>query len=361
MEPEGNETVVMTPTKGLVSESVGVTETCASPEMDYLGTPSSSHSGPVLTLSPAASVEALLRALSPAVATNSPGGEPASTSVSPPTTEPADTASKPQTYASVAAELARTGVVKPQPSPEKHEARRKTDVQLEAWDSHFHLDRMARDLGRSWAQMQASLNTPTDVEPVHKVNLTGGVMVFCDPDQFHHLPTMLDRKFVVAIGVHPKKVTSLSANRVAKMKELIEAPRVTAVGEVGLDHSHPRHTWEHQEKVLHQVLGYCTARHTLVLHIRGSRDDRHGQEVSRRCLEIVREHCPPEQYIHLHSFSGGQRNSRNGLRPTPNSYFGFTGLVQRFDRQQRDVVKRLSINRLLVENRLPISANDEGS
>ncbi|MES9885131.1 MAG: TatD family hydrolase [Sedimenticola sp.] len=359
VEVEEHKAVDLTPMN--IVESVGVTNSCVSPEMDYLGTPSPpSHSGPKLALSPGASMEALLRALSPTAASKSPGGEPAEKLPVPSTASeasaqagPLEVTSKRPTYAAVASELARTGVVEPQLSPKKHETSGTVDALPEAWDSHFHLDRMARDLGRSWAQMQKSLNAPTEVEPDHKVALAGGVMIFCDPNQFHHLPTAIDMRFAVAIGVHPKKVASLSANRVAKLKELVEAPRVTGLGEVGLDYSHPRNTWEHQEKVLHQVLGYCQSRHTLVIHMRGSREERHLQAVSRRCLEIVREHCPPEQCIHLHSFSGGAAQLRDWTMAYPNCYVGFTGLVQRFDRMQRDTLKQVRADRLLVETDSP--------
>ncbi len=131
---------------------------------------------------------------------------------------------------------------------------------------------------------------------------------------------------------------------------------VRALGEVGLDHSTHPDTWPRQQEVLEQVLGLCEPRLALVLHLRGEKGDRHLEKVSRQCLEMVKKHCPKEQRIHLHCFSGGMEQLQEWKSAFPNCYFGFTGKVGKFTKGQREALTRVPADRTADRDRRPIYA-----
>lgn len=81
---------------------------------------------------------------------------------------------------------------------------------LLAFDSHFHFDRTAKKLldgeDISLVTVDRLLEHSLTVSPSHPVKLVGGVMVFCDPESRLSIPLM-DGRWKVAIGVHPRKVS----------------------------------------------------------------------------------------------------------------------------------------------------------
>ncbi len=226
------------------------------------------------------------------------------------------------------------------------------DRKLDAFDSHFHVDRLASALDQTWDKTLGTLSLPANIPVKHQVNLVGGVMVFCDPDKYHRLPVMYPT-FTSAIGVHPKKVHQFTARRAVQLKSLLKARYVRALGEVGLDHSTHPDTWPRQQEVLEQVLGLCEPRLALVLHLRGEKGDRHLEKVSRQCLVIVKKHCPKEQRIHLHCFSGGMEQLQEWKSAFPNCYFGLPGKVGKFTKGQREALTRVPADRLLIETDAP--------
>ncbi|KAH3841271.1 hypothetical protein DPMN_114730 [Dreissena polymorpha] len=53
---------------------------------------------------------------------------------------------------------------------------------LKAWDSHFHLDRTSQTLfGHQEASVVNILAADVGVMPKIKVEVVGGIMVYCDP------------------------------------------------------------------------------------------------------------------------------------------------------------------------------------
>jgi TatD DNase family protein len=153
--------------------------------------------------------------------------------------------------------------------------------------------------------------------------------------------------------VHPKKANQLSDAKERQLVALLNNPRVGALGEVGLDYSDPSTNREQQKTVLRKVLGHCKPDHVLVLHIRGTDEDRLSAIASRECLEIVRAKCQPEQQIHLHCFSGGLEQYREWRAAFPDCYFGFTGKVAHFNSAQREALLRVRSERLLLETDAP--------
>ncbi len=103
------------------------------------------------------------------------------------------------------------------PPPREPRATIGGEQSLEAFESHFHLDRLSWALGQTWSETMRNLNRPTDVAVRQPVQLVGGVMVFCDPEEFHKLP-FLDNHFVSAVGIHPKKAHMCTQGRLDQLK-----------------------------------------------------------------------------------------------------------------------------------------------
>ncbi len=224
---------------------------------------------------------------------------------------------------------------------------------LDAFDSHFHLDRLSKQLEQSWDNTLHTISNPTEVRIQHPVKVTGGVMVF-DPERFDHVPSVFrDYKFAIAVGLHPKKAHLYNESVAQKLKQLTEMRLIRELGEVGLDRNTHPDTWARQEDVLDQVLKMCNSQLLLILHLRGNKKDRHQAAVSRKCLEIVRRHCPKEQRIHLHCFAGGLEQLQEWRTSYPNCYFGFTGLVAKFHKGQREALRRVPSDRLLIGTDAP--------
>ena len=223
------------------------------------------------------------------------------------------------------------------------------------YDSHFHLDRLASKKNWTWEETIGRLSLPLGAPPAHPVILSGGTMVFCDPPMYDKLPFRA-AGFASAVGIHPRRIQEFTEKRALQLKNILAQDWVAGLGEVGLDRVEPPQTWPVQEKILKRVLGWCEPRHTLVLHLRGRSADKTSGEVLDRGLEIVRDACPKEQRIHLHCFTGTKREVKKWLAAFPNCYFGYTGMVGRFTRQQKEGLMRVPANRLLLETDSPYLA-----
>ena len=112
------------------------------------------------------------------------------------------------------------------------------------FDSHFHLDRTCKDLNLPLSSTLDDIRTRVgEPDPCLRVGMRGCTLVFCDPETY---PTLGEigqlawQGFTVAIGLHPKKVSSneftLAAD-VDVLTRLLSSLQVGALGEVGLDYS----------------------------------------------------------------------------------------------------------------------------
>ncbi|MES9881149.1 MAG: TatD family hydrolase, partial [Sedimenticola sp.] len=275
------------------------------------------------------------------VAVTSPGGSPMP-------------ASKLRSYALVlaSAQSPSIGVVRPQKSPPKVNPGRANDEAV-VFDSHFHLDRLAKRLGHNMSDIETIVNMKTEVLPQTVATLSGGVFVFCDPDTWSRIPLVCEPGWTIAVGVHPKNVPSLYDRDITYLKQLLQRPNVSALGEIGLDYSMNPSTWEAQREFLGTALTWITPGQVLVLHVRGDESDYTATEAYNHCLEIVQKYCVPDQRIHLHCFSGNSKCLNSWKGTFPNCFFSFAGKVRRFNNAQREALRRVPIDRLLVETDSP--------
>ena len=269
----------------------------------------------------------------------------------------------------------------PTPSPEApvEHPRQETDIQwvspaarsapVPVVDSHFHLDRLSKQLrlsGFSPSILQdLEQHVQTWVEP--PVELRFCIASFCDPaswpwlDRNKTLPTLAldtDPRLRVTIGVHPKEAHLADEGDLLRFEDLLAASQVVGLGEVGLDYTigGPPGIGNVQQHRIQRDLLRTMARIAvdrqlpLVLHIRDHGDGTAADD----CLRILQHVVPPGHPLHWHCFTGDFGVMRRWTRVFPNTWFGFTAkLIDRPSRGLEDAVRRMPLDRLLLESDAP--------
>ncbi len=125
-------------------------------------------------------------------------------------------------------------------------------------DSHFHYDRIiASKPGWSWS---TSPKEVLDFNPTPEVTLKYAVTSFCDPERYPlsaelaHLKT--DRRVLLTVGLHPKKVNHMNELRWRQLHELTSRSDIIGLGEVGLDYTARTSTPEEQRQALEELCNY---------------------------------------------------------------------------------------------------------
>ncbi|KAK3107217.1 hypothetical protein FSP39_009706 [Pinctada imbricata] len=227
------------------------------------------------------------------------------------------------------------------------------------FDSHFHLDRTSKKI---WKQesgytvedlLKYSFSRNVDQKPASKVNVVGGVIIYSEPKTYPDVNFSIEGPWKVAVGVHPKHFDTLTVERSIVLKQLLQHPKVVALGECGLDRTIPVSKWSRQDEVFKRMLHLARADQPLVLHLRGPNGDMYGQDVHARCRELMEIICNPSQMIHVHCFKGTVEMVELWLRKFPRTYFGVTAAVQSFDDAQIAGLRAIPRDRLLLETDSP--------
>ena len=90
---------------------------------------------------------------------------------------------------------------------------------------------------------------------------------------------------------------------------------------------------------------HCVAHQALILHVRGSRDDRNSVSAFADCLEVVKN-IPSQQRIHLYCFTGDWPHVAAWSRSFPRYHFGFTGKAPGFNKDHRDALRHVPGDKL---------------
>jgi TatD DNase family protein len=226
----------------------------------------------------------------------------------------------------------------------------------EAFDSHFHLDRTSARIwktssGRSVEEL-ISYGMSCKSPPSLEVTVPGGVIVYSEPCSYPEIEPVR-KPWGIAVGVHPKHTDELTPERFLRLKDLLDLPYVVALGEVGLDRTVPVKLWRRQEEVLRQMLTLARKDRVIVLHLRGTSHDRIGMDVHARCMQILQKSCHSDQPIHLHCFTGDSELVKEWMDGFSCVYFGFTGAVENFSKDQIAGLKSVPMNRMLLETDSP--------
>jgi TatD DNase family protein len=154
-----------------------------------------------------------------------------------------------------------------------------------------------------------------------------------------------------AVGVHPHEASTLDDAGRAELDSLLDAPRVVAVGESGLDYHYMNSPREVQREVFAEQVATARARQLPVsIHVRGDEPDAFGE-----MLDIWMAEARGEVRGVLHCYTGTLEFARRAL--DANFYVSFSGILTfKNDRGLRDIAKALPLDRLLVETDAPLLA-----
>lgn len=154
-----------------------------------------------------------------------------------------------------------------------------------------------------------------------------------------------DRRLSATAGVHPHEASGWSADAEDRVRALLEAGHVVAVGETGLDYHYDHSPRPRQRAAFaaHLALGAATGK-PVVIHSREADDDLAGMLAD----------APPDAVLIMHSFAGGDALLEAAL--ARGAYVGFSGMVT-FRTWQGDAwVWAVPADRLLVETDAPYLA-----
>ncbi|GFO42938.1 3'-5' ssDNA/RNA exonuclease tatd, partial [Plakobranchus ocellatus] len=156
--------------------------------------------------------------------------------------------------------------------------------------------------------------------------------------------------FAAAIGVHPRHVPGWSAEHKEAFKILTRSPNTKALGEIGLDLT-ARGVKKQEETLQYLLRGFAEPSKPVILHLRGRKGKE--DEVYFRGPKLVGPCLAREQPIQLHCFSGSAVAFAKWQKRFPDVYASFSGLVSSFEEHQKQGLRAVPGDRLLLETDSP--------
>lgn len=207
-------------------------------------------------------------------------------------------------------------------------------------DSHCHLDRINL--------------TPYDGQlagAIQAAHARGIQQMLCIGISLDNIQTVIDiaqqhPSVVASVGVHPCDVKEGTASA-EQLLQWAQQPKVVALGETGLDYHYETESkaLQHESFALHLEVGGKTGL-PVVVHTREARDD---------TIDLIKAHGSLEHAGVLHCFTEDWDMAKRAL--DLNYYISISGIVTFKNAEQiRDVVRKMPIDRLLVETDSPYLA-----
>jgi len=208
-------------------------------------------------------------------------------------------------------------------------------------DSHCHLDDRQFDPDRE-VVIQRALSA--GVRLILAVGTGDG-----PPDLEAGIRLAEAYSFIYAtVGVHPHDASKASQETFAQLRELVNHPKVVAIGEIGLDYHYNFSPPGRQQEVFRQQLRLAAdAGKPVVIHTREAWAD---------TIRLLREELGQrERNGILHCFSGGLEEMQQGLEL--GFWISFAGVVT-FPKAERtrQCARAVPLDRLLVETDAPYLA-----
>ena len=148
-----------------------------------------------------------------------------------------------------------------------------------------------------------------------------------------------------AVGVHPHDVYDTPEDTIEQLAELLERPKVVAVGEIGLDYHYENTIREAQQDWFRRQMRLAAdTDYPVVIHDRDAHQD---------SLNITREFpCVKGVY---HCYAGSAEMAQELIKL--GYYISFTGVITfKNARKTLDVLSTIPMDRLLVETDCPYLA-----
>jgi TatD DNase family protein len=160
-----------------------------------------------------------------------------------------------------------------------------------------------------------------------------------------------DPRVFATVGVHPHEAKEFDDEARRLLAELIDRPRVVAVGECGLDYHYMNSEREVQRAVFAEQAGTARSKGLpATIHVRG--DEPNAFE---ELLEIWLAETRGEVEGVLHCYTGTLDFARRAIEA--GFYISFSGILTfKNDRGLREIAKALPLERLMVETDAPLLA-----
>lgn len=149
-----------------------------------------------------------------------------------------------------------------------------------------------------------------------------------------------------AVGVHPNDAGGFAAETLAQLRGLAQAPKVVAIGEIGLDYYWDEAPRPVQRQVFEQQLGLATELGLPVII--------HQRDAAADTMAVLRQWAAGGEHpgLVLHSFSGDLAMAEEAIEL--GFYIGLSGPVTfKNARGLPEIVVALPADRLLVETDAP--------
>lgn len=195
-------------------------------------------------------------------------------------------------------------------------------------DSRFDPDRLEVLSGLPQQGIARVVNVGADMESSH-----AGIRL---AEQFPFLYS--------SVGVHPHSAQEIDDTSLAQLAELSHAPKVVAIGEIGLDYFYEPYDQAQQIAAFEAQLALAKDLDLpVIIHSRSAQND---------TLELLRKYRPKGI---VHCFSGAVEMAKAVLKL--DMYLGFTGaLTFKNARKAVEVVEYAPLDRLLLETDCPYMA-----
>jgi TatD DNase family protein len=202
-------------------------------------------------------------------------------------------------------------------------------------DSHCHLDHL------KLADYQDSLDGA--LEAARQAGVTGFLCIGIDYEKFDLLLEIESRHPDVwlTIGEHP--LSDTFTHDPEKLMQYASHDRIVALGETGLDyHYAPEQAEKQKISFVHHLDAAAKLNKPIIVHSREAQQD---------TLDLIEAHCGPARGV-LHCFTESWNMAQRAL--DLGFYISISGIVT-FNNAEalRDVVKKIPLDRLLVETDSP--------
>ena len=202
-------------------------------------------------------------------------------------------------------------------------------------DSHAHYDDDA------FADDRHELLTHLFETSVEKI-----VEIGCSMEEAERAVKMTEQyeQLYCAVGVHPEYCENLPSDYIKTLRELAKAPKVVAIGEIGLDYHYENYNREKQIETFCELVELAQEIDKPIIV--------HSRDATHDCLEVLRKYRPKGV---VHCFSGSVETARKILDLGMN--ISFTGVLT-FKNAKKAVAscESIPIERLMLETDCPYMA-----
>lgn len=149
------------------------------------------------------------------------------------------------------------------------------------------------------------------------------------------------------LGLHPCYVKADFLDSLAAIKHLLEEEhqRLIAIGEIGMDLYWDKTLQKEQELALREQINWALSYDLpIALHVREAFDP---------LLAILSDYTDTGLRGVFHCFTGNEKHAEYIIRKHPTFYFGIGGVITYKNHELKSIVKKLPLNRLLLETDAP--------